>query len=262
MIAAPGIQASSVVLNEPRFDLPPCGKPHRDYLICSTPRSGSTLIAALLRGSGQMGVPHEYLNAGVHQPVLARRLGALAADGSVDHARYLDALRRCRTSPNGVFGMKAHFSQLQPHLRFEPIARFFRDAVLIRIRRRDQLGQAISLYRATASGVWSIASGGAAQPSPQVDYDGETIRNCMQSIEAQEQGWDELLAAHARSAHDVWYEDLVASPDAVCRAVCNALGVMPDIVFDLAQAGLTRLAPKSTDDWKARYRGEYEPARR
>jgi LPS sulfotransferase NodH len=243
-------------LNEPGFDLPPSGMPCRDYLICSTPRSGSTLLAALLRGSGQMGVPHEYLNAGVHQPVLARRLDALAADGSVDFVRYLDALRRRRTSPNGVFGMKAHFSQLQPHLAFEPISRFVRGATLIRIRRRDRIAQAISLYRAMASGIWSIAAGGMAEPSPEIAYDGAAIGNCLSSIEAQEQGWDGFLATNSRLARDIWYEDLIASPDTVCREACKAVGVNPGIVFDLAQAGLTRLAPKSTDEWKLRYRAE------
>ncbi len=84
------------------------GVPCRDvdsYLICATPRSGSTLLCGLLRSTGIAGKPESYFRRddlgdhadrwGIPQPV----------DGAVD-TTYVRAAVAAGRTPNGVFGAR------------------------------------------------------------------------------------------------------------------------------------------------------------
>jgi len=159
-----------MVLNDPASDLPEFDGPGTDYIICSTPRSGSTLLGFLLRDCKMMGVPHEYLHPTVHFPALARRSGLIASAGSVNVDKYLAWLRRRRSTKNGVFGLKAHFSRLDPLAHRPSVAQWIKGARLIRIRRRDLVLQAISYYTALETGVWATVDGSAIAAAPSPDY--------------------------------------------------------------------------------------------
>ena len=152
----------------PEFDLPPVqGGATRRYLICSTPRSGSTLLARLIETTGRMGVPYEYLNMQVHAKPMAERLGV----PPMPPGPYLQAVERVRTTPNGVFGLKAHFHQIGPLLARPAIAQLMATATLVWIRRRDLLGQSISYFRATKTRVWSVTADAAAPPPVEFSYE-------------------------------------------------------------------------------------------
>src|SRR5919204_6001172 len=71
--------------------------PSRSYLICATPRSGSTLLCEALKSTGVAGVPDEYFEAlrhsgrprrpqeyfiGAHDRTILRHLGELTATDS------------------------------------------------------------------------------------------------------------------------------------------------------------------------------------
>jgi LPS sulfotransferase NodH len=99
----PPTQAASHVLNGEEYDFPEYSGVPRNYLILSTPRSGSTLLGFLLVGCGMMGVPHEYLHATAHMPAIAKRWGIVGANGAIDVTEYFKILRRRRTTPNGFF---------------------------------------------------------------------------------------------------------------------------------------------------------------
>jgi len=81
------------------------------YILCSTPRCGSTLLCDLLAQSGDLGVPHEYLNISSHGLVLMSRLGIDLTDPNLA-LTYLNTLKRARTTPNGIFGLQAHHHHL------------------------------------------------------------------------------------------------------------------------------------------------------
>jgi LPS sulfotransferase NodH len=71
----------------------------RAYLICTTPRSGSTLLCRYLTATGCAGVPDEYL----FEKTLPRFYGK---HGVSDFPSYFRALLENETTPNGVFGLK------------------------------------------------------------------------------------------------------------------------------------------------------------
>src|SRR5215204_3248954 len=114
------------------------------YVLCTTPRTGSSMLSASLREFGSLGYPHEYLNLRFVK-AWADRCG-MARVSMTQYLRFLES-RRC--SPNGVFGLKVHFSQLEPALgesnrQAEFLRRFDRCIVL---GRRNKVAQAISWLR-------------------------------------------------------------------------------------------------------------------
>src|SRR5215213_3769543 len=104
--------------------------PTHSYLICTTPRSGSTLLCELLEGTGVAGRPDEYFQQlrATGMPMTPRDyLDGVAAglvpppadhDGNgddlsvydprrfADFEQYVAWVRRRATTPNGVFAAK------------------------------------------------------------------------------------------------------------------------------------------------------------
>ena len=96
----------------------------RSYLVCATPRSGSTLLCEMLAGTGVAGHPREYFEAlrstgrprqpreyfaGVEDPSVLALLPAsvLAAVEEGPFEERLRAVLEDGTTPNGVFGSAA-----------------------------------------------------------------------------------------------------------------------------------------------------------
>lgn len=238
------------------YDLPPVpGGPTRRYVICSTPRSGSTLLGRLLEASGHMGVPYEYLNQQVHMRPMAERLGVPPQRVG----QYLAAVEQVRTTPNGVYGLKGHFHQIGPLLGNSHVKRLMAGSVLVWIRRRDLLGQALSYYRASATKVWSVTEGSEAPPP--VEYERGAIVAGMDQLLAENASWEAWFASQGRPFVTVWYEDLVARPDAVCKRVCRAvLGYAIEHVFEISQADIVKMRDDTTDEWRRRFVDESRAA--
>jgi LPS sulfotransferase NodH len=166
--------------------------PKISYLICTTPRSGSTLLCELLRCSGIAGRPDEYFQQlrSTGLPMRPRDyLDGVAADilpPLVDHDRELEEHRlydpeRFReyeqymrwvenraTTPNGVLGAKimwpymaglvAGLSTVPSHQGLvapdELLARAFPRLGYVWLRRMDKVRQAVSLWRAIQTWHW------------------------------------------------------------------------------------------------------------
>ncbi len=128
--------------------------PSKRYLICSTQRSGSTYLASMLDKTNLAGRPMEYFND-VYVGAFCRRF----ALQNLERLKYISELQRLRTSPNGVFGAKAHLWQLQLWSSVKTLAALkvllSGFDYLIFVRRKNLLDQAISLDRALQTGHWS-----------------------------------------------------------------------------------------------------------
>src|SRR2546422_3118854 len=74
------------------------------YMVCSVPRSGSSLLCELLCTTGRAGAPTEFFD-----PELMEQFSATWQVESLED--YLEALLHKKTSPNGVFGVKVHYGQ-------------------------------------------------------------------------------------------------------------------------------------------------------
>ena len=118
----------------------------RRYAIFFVARSGSTWLADLLSRQLDLGKPREYLNINM--------VGRFAAEMNAGTlADYLALLRRKRATANGVFGIKVDVSQLSALIAGLPFTEAFHGHVWFYLRRSNFVAQAISHYKAMASGL-------------------------------------------------------------------------------------------------------------
>jgi LPS sulfotransferase NodH len=171
-------------------------KPTRSYLVCSTPRSGSTLVCKALRDTGVAGRPEEYFEAlrstgrprrpeeyfaGVDDRSIFDELGEPEDGGAPPPAwsrtaydRYLDWAMEQGTTDNGVFGAKLMWQYLGdfvgllrgiPEYRDLPLSELLRaafpDLTFVRVVRANKIRQAVSLWKAVQTASWSDRDGEA-----------------------------------------------------------------------------------------------------
>jgi LPS sulfotransferase NodH len=171
--------------------------PRRCYLVCATPRSGSTLLCEGLTSTGVAGRPDEYFEQ-LKETGLPRRpreyfwglrstevLRLLPPDSQLDrqlerspewsrddYSRHFGAALRKGTTANGVFGAKlmwAYFGDFLELMRGIPryagmgdgslLAAAFPGLRYVFVSRNDKVRQAVSLWRALQTLVWRMEHG-------------------------------------------------------------------------------------------------------
>jgi len=166
-------------------------KPERSYLVCATPRSGSTLVCKALRETGVAGKPEEYFEAlrstgrprrpdeyfaGVDDQSIRDQLGDPPSDGQAPppawsrtaYDRYLEWAMEVGTTPNGVFAAKLMWQYLGdfvsllrgvPDFSHLPLAELlpaaFPELTFVRVVRANKIRQAVSLWKAVQTASWS-----------------------------------------------------------------------------------------------------------
>lgn len=242
------------------------------YLVCATQRSGSTLVCELLAQTGVAGKPNEYLllwaeHAAEQDPVFWR----LAVQRTLEMG----------SGANGVSGIKVMAKDFQaavelmrraPEVRelddWQVAVRAFERPRVIRIRRRDRLRQAVSLYIAGATRVYHVAEGehrdnallGRALEARGRDYnvevpfDFDAIRAKLDYIDAQERYWDRILrAVPTDELLEADYEDFVADQQGHVRRMLAHLGIEAPAELRL-EAHMRRMANEVNDRFVDEYR--------
>src|SRR4051794_35472540 len=166
--------------------------PTRSYLVCATPRSGSTLVCQALKGTGVAGRPEEYFEAlehsgrprrpeeyfsGVEDPSILNQLQRRGVSGGPQprsplwsrtaYDRYLEWAVEQGTTDNGVFGAKLMWNYLGdfvsllrniPEYRDLPLAELlpsvFSELTFVRVVRANKVRQAVSLWKAVQTATW------------------------------------------------------------------------------------------------------------
>jgi trehalose 2-sulfotransferase len=226
------------------------------YLLCSMPRSGSSLLSEALSATGRLGVPIEYFDRTDTFAELYARWRCRSLE------EYISTIRRRRVTDDGVLGVKAHWFQLEQladelgRTPAELIVEQFTGAHLVRVRRRDVLRQAVSWAMAQQTGVWGVRTDDdeRAAQSP-VGYDAALIDTCCRRIVEADRRWQELFADLESTALEVVYEDLVDSYADTVITVAAHIGVALD-PDDVAPPRLRRQADDRSELWLARYREE------
>ena len=240
---------------EPEFDFPLREEPPaRPYLLASVPRSGSTYVSHLLWATGCLGAPLEYLNFEPAGPF------GFAGDSAARQAELWRSVLLRRTSPNGVFGLKAFPLQLQAlHEQNAPLmAQVMRtllplgeQARVVQLRRRDRTAHAISYARALASGIWRSEQEGADRPEPA--YSREAVIQAERLIEQQESAWHAMYRDLRIEPLELWYEDVLADPEGAIDAVASHLGVAVDPAAAVAVPPIRRQSQAGARAWAERH---------
>ena len=224
----------------------------KPYVVCTNPRSGSSLLCRGLSDCGA-GRPREWFN---------RKFRKDAQPGA-PLAEYVDYVLDTGLS-NGVFGVKLHFFQML-ELRAEcggpwipRLERLFSEARFIWLRRRNVERQAISYYRAGASGEWWRTdkgpfgySGVCCAPYDPVSFDATAIQNRERSILKGDKGWQQMFLANANRPLEVFYEDFIVDYAGTLRHITEWLGLDPGI--DIPDPVMKRQSDEVTEDWLLRY---------
>lgn len=218
------------------------------YMVCAVPRSGSSLLCELLCLTELAGAPTEFLD-----PELMREFSGRWDTVGLD--AYLEALMARKTSPNGVFGIKVHWPQLEEAFAGEDRCEVFPELRFVYITRGDRLRQAVSYARALQTGRWA-SEHDARREDP--TFNPNQIRRLLSHIREHEERWEEFFARRAASPLRVSYEDLVASPEATVKAVLRHIGVEVPGVLPLGPPTLEKQADSLSEDWVRRFR-ELDP---
>ncbi|THD83273.1 MAG: hypothetical protein E7812_00320 [Phenylobacterium sp.] len=248
------------------------------YIICTSPRSGSTLLSEMLACAGDAGGPIEFLNRGYR-------------DGHTDWTTYLELVRRSCSSDNGVFGGKAHWYQLDEYIcdwanidsgdLFDALCSSLGVHRFIWLRRADVLRQAISLYRAMISSTWWLPTPSTLSrprplpykpavalrqvvdafhcgPAREVEYpfDFEAISHIARVLEEQDLRWSEFFRDRAILPIELEYEALVSFPAATIGKLRRQLDLPEKRAEDDLTPPLHRQADGMTDELVHRFISE------
>jgi LPS sulfotransferase NodH len=222
-------------------------EPRASYMVCSIPRSGSSLLCELMGGTGLAGAPAEYFHPDKMR-LLRRRWGVDTRDD------YLRRLLTVKTTPNGVFGVKAHWGQYQPLFGDADPREVLPDPQLVFITRRDRLRQAVSWVRALQTLQWADRDSPRGQRTPV--FDADHITRKLRRIDREEAAWEQLAERHGLAPRRVVYEDFVEAQEQTVRDLLGALGVEAPADLRLPPPTLGRQADALSDQWVERYRAE------
>jgi LPS sulfotransferase NodH len=241
------------------------------YIICTSPRSGSTLLCTMLAATGRAGRPCSFF----HQPDFMREWAeawGLQATESMpadaQEAAYLGATAAAGRCGTGVFGMRLQ----EPYLallggmlarRFPSLANdrerlraAFGPLRYVHLTRADKVAQAVSLVRARQTGLWHRhadgsereRSGQAADPV----YDAAAIRTEVEALTRADRSWRRWFQHQAIEPLPIGYEALADDPVGTAARLCGALGIaLPDAAALLPSTA--RLADEVSREWVTRY---------
>jgi LPS sulfotransferase NodH len=268
--------------------------PRQSYLICSTPRTGSSLLCDALTATGVAGRPEEYFQfrARTGFPRRPQEYFEGAADGEIfeilgprtrveeDEARYdpsrferyegyLEWALEAGTTPNGVFGAKVmwgYFNGFVTGLRWAVPGRqrlsvcelapsVFPELRYLSVTRRDKVRQAVSLWRALQTWSWSSDQAPAVGTEHLV-YSHAAIAHLIHDIEAHEYEWRAYFRECGVEPLTIVYEDFAGRYEDTVRDILRELDV-PEA--ESAAIAAPHKRPQSDDlsrRWADRYRAE------
>jgi LPS sulfotransferase NodH/GT2 family glycosyltransferase len=238
------------------------GTPATAYLICTLPRSGSTLLAQGLRHTTVAGHPEEYFWVAMRGEFSRR--WQLPEDAS-DEA-FLERVRVAGSTSNGVFAAKVHWPQftrfermlskrspasggdddperqesapLPSHARVEE---FLPGVRYVHLTRRDKTAQAISLYRAVTSGVWLRRHGDIDPPGYDgIPLDQQAVEQLERQLRENDWCWVDYFARSRIEPLTITYEELAADYTGTIRRVLAFLGRPEADTVDIKQPALRR----------------------
>lgn len=242
-------------------------KPTTGYLLCGSPRSGSTLLCDLLRRSRVAGAPESYFRpASIAE--YSQRWG-LGSDGQRWDSSYVDAVRERGRGGTGCFGMRIMWSDMPAFVdglkALYPEANDDRErlqAVLgighfVRLSRGDKVAQAVSLVIAAQTGLWHRNVDGTVregvEPTEHPRYNHGLIADELSMLESEEHGWARWFTEHSITPLDLTYESLASDPAGTTQAV---LGHVGSRLVDIPPIGTAKLATSLNAAWVERFNAE------
>jgi trehalose 2-sulfotransferase len=239
------------------------------YIVCTSPRTGSTLLCQGLSHSGRAGAPAEFFDHRTEVEEYWRRHYGIDRESD-----YASAIIAATSTSNGVFGTKLHWSSLLDMYRAlrggpaspsaarqggslnDLLLQRFSTVRYVWLRRRNKVAQGISHFKASRTSVWELPA--APQPHPMrqstsVDFDLRLIDNCVEWAHIYDNEWGAYFQRRHITPMQLFYEDLSSAYNRSLRAVLGFLDI-PDVDLPDAVPQLKRLADETSVKWEQQYR--------
>jgi len=263
-------------------------QPHTCYLVCATPRSGSTFLCDILTTTGMAGRAKEYF-----QPRIVRPQDYFKTEASTDvrvllaglwpdsepveptgwdgstYADYLTKVLEDGTTPNGVFGAKVMWSYLGDfitHLRRIPqykglavpdlLSTVFPNLHYIWVRRQEKLRQAVSLWKAIQTWTWKAdepPQGGVSSLVREPIFHYEAIDYLLQQLLVQEKAWQQYFNENGINPFTVVYEQWTLSYRAEVFSILQYLSIPIPEDLVVAETRMQRQADTLSEEWVQQY---------
>ena len=246
------------------------------YIICTTPRSGSTLLCKLLASTGKAGQPDSFY----HRPKFMREWAdewGLSDSGTFSKSdfdrAYLAAAMKAGDAGTGIFGLRLQqkylelLSQTLDHIypgllsdkdRFE---RAFGKTLYLHLTREDKVAQAVSLVKAEQSGLWHLNADGtelerSAEPQ-EIHYDLKRIYQEFVALERDDNAWDSWFKQQEITPVRIRYEALAKNPSATLIQIFEALEIEPPDLGKI-EPEVAKLADAESLVWMRRFRADLQ----
>jgi len=265
--------------------------PMLSYLVCATPRSGSTLLChaldqtavaghpeeyfEALSRSGLPRRPHEYFDPARHSNIIERLAFREMPDGMAKpnplwrpdtYDQYLAWALREGTTPNGVFGAKLMWGYLGDFAELlrgiegmagrplpELLSRAFPGLRYIRITRENKVRQAVSLWKAVQTQAWKRENGEQQRASVVPVFSFRAINYLVRQLTAHDASWDAYFLGLGCEPLKLTYEELAQGTHAAVARVLEHLGIpMPQTRMPEAPR-LSVQADEVSEEWVRRF---------
>jgi len=246
---------------------------YKAYVICTSPRSGSTLLCKLLAATGQAGNPKSYFHEpdiDAWQTYLGLETRRFATEGDRLEALFSTALEK-GSAGTGIFGLRLQrrsfdyffqqLAKLRPgeRTRVTQIEAVFGKPLFIHLTRSDKIAQAVSFVKASQTGLWHKAPDGrelerlAPPKAPQ--YDADRIKEHVDLFTGNDRAWNEWFEAEKIAPLRISYDTLSNDPVSVTALILKHLGLDTAAAADI-DLPVARLSDRINSEWIERFQNE------
>ncbi len=248
---------------------------YKSFFVCTSPRSGSTLLCRLLAETGVAGNPDSHF----HEPSLAKWIEAygLSTDTYASDeealASVVSSAIEAGTGKTGIFGLRLQrhsfdyfmqmIARLHPdsHSDAERIQAAFGKTLFVFLYRENKLDQAISRVMAEQTGLWHKRADGTElerlAPHREPHYDAVEIKRAIAAVTAYDAEWRAWFDRENISFFQVSYDELSRDPSRVLAAVLSELG-LDETIAERINPPTAKLADELCAAWAERYQREQD----
>ena len=247
------------------------GRRKRNYIICASHRSGSTLLCEGIRWTWRCGDPKEYLSP--TRCVAMFENGDVSTNPEKDYPGYVREIFETKRMDNGVFGLKIMWKHLQrfpgkmdipcaqrDHRRLARALRTtFGPTRYIWSRREDKVKQAISFVKAKQTGLFTHQQLESITPDEAaLEFDFDAVDELVQRFENEEKEWETFFSINKIKPLTVTYEEFAPNYDSTIENALRHIGVYEKGMEIPQPKRNKKLADKTSKAWRQLYLDERE----
>lgn len=230
-------------------DFPESTETNQILIIATTGRSGSHMLGHALHKTGCFGFPLEYVNPS-NLPAWQKRLGV------DDVSEVIREIKKIRTSPNGVFSIKLHYSHIEGLGGFEGMQKLFPDAFFVHLTRKNILKQAISTVIAEQTGVWISVQ----KPKENVttSYSFNAINRAMRQIVLDNASWKYFFEASGSRYIEMDFDELQKNLMLSIKKIAKLLDMDVDASLIPEEQVTKKQSTGLNEEWRQRFIEDYD----